>query len=270
MATCYRRRRFFAYVRPAHVEMHRPNTIWEDKMRLIHAAPLASLTLVAACASMPMMGGHGAAPSEPTAAPPPAAAPAPTQAPAAQPARISGIVTAIAGNQITITGADGASSGFTIAPDAWIVKGRPIPPSAIHAGDFVATANVNNPDGTGTSTELRVFPPGMHLGEGSYPMQQPNTTMTNATVAQVTNVGGGRQLTVTFGASESNGTPSGTRTITLPATVEVVQWYRVALTDLHAGNRVRGRGAINNGATVAEFLFADDPPPPAAPAPAPH
>jgi hypothetical protein len=237
-------------------------------MRLIHAAALASFALIAACASMPMMGGHSATPG-PAATPAPAAAPAATPAPAAQPARFSGVVTAIAGNQVTITGADGASSSLTIAPDAWIVKGRPIPANEIHAGDFVATANVNNPDGTGTSTELRVFPPGMHLGEGSYPMQQPNTTMTNATVAQVTNVGGGRQLTVTYGASAANGTPAGTRTITLPASVQVVQWYRVALADVHAGNRVRGRGAQNNGAIVADFVFADDPPP-ATQAPAPH
>ncbi len=238
-------------------------------MRIIHTAPLASLALIAACA-MPMMEHHAApaappatAPAAPTApAQAPTAAPAPS--PAAQVARIGGIVTAIAGNQIAITGADGAASSFAVAPDAWIVKGRPIDASQIHAGDFVATANVNNPDGTGTSTELRVFPPGLRLGEGSYPMQAPNTTMTNATVAQVTNVGGGRRLTVTYGASAANGTPAGTRTITLPASVQVVQWYRVALADVHVGNRVRGRGALNNGVIVADFVFADNPP--AAPA----
>ena len=237
-------------------------------MRWIHAAaPLASLALIAACASMPMMGHHGAAAEAPPAATTaPAASPAP--APAAQPIRIGGIVTAISGNQITITGADGASSNFTVAPDAWIVKGRPIQAREIHAGDFVATANVNNPDGTGTSTELRVFPPGLRLGEGSYPMQEANTTMTNATVAQVTNVGGGRQLTVTYGASATNGTPAGTRTITLPASVQVMQWYRVTLGDLHAGNRVRGRGASSNGVIVADFVYADDPP--TAPAPTSH
>jgi hypothetical protein len=229
-------------------------------MRLIHAAALATLALSAACASKPTTDGAAAQPA------PPAATQVATPAPAAQPVRIGGIVTAIAGNTITITGADGASSSFAIAPDAWIVKGRPIQASDIHAGDFVATANVNNPDGTGTSTELRVFPPGMRLGEGSYPMQQPNTTMTNATVSQVTNVGAGRQLTVTYGASEANGTPAGTRTITLPASVQVVQWYRAALSDVHVGNVVRGRGASTNAGIVADFVFADN----ATPAPAPH
>ena len=221
-------------------------------MRLIHAAALVGLVFIASCASAPTSG---------TAAPAATLAnSAPVATPAAQPARFEAIVTAIAGQQITATGAGGAPMIITVAPDAWIVEGRPIQASEIHAGDFVATANVNNPDGTGTSSELRVFPPGMHLGEGSYPMQEPNTTMTNATVAQVTNVGDGRQLSVSYGASEANGTPAGTRTITLPASVQVVQWYRVALTDLHAGNRVRGRGVANDGAIVADFVFADDPP----------
>jgi hypothetical protein len=234
-------------------------------MRLIQIAPFTSLALIVACTSMPTS-------ERPSAAPPPtpAAAPAPAPAPTTQPARVGGIVTAVAGNQITITGANGASSSFTVAPDAWIVKGRPIQASEIHAGDFVATANVNNSDGTGTSTELRVFPPGLRLGEGSYPMQEPNTTMTNATVAQVTDVGAGRRLTVTYGASSANGTPAGTRTITLPASVQVVQWYRVALGDVHRGNRVRGRGTLNNGVIVADFIYADDPPASAAPNPAAH
>lgn len=181
-------------------------------------------------------------------------------APATQPARFGGIVTAITGSQITATGADGAALHIGVAPDAWIIKGRPIQASEIHAGDFVATANVNNADGSGTSTELRVFPPGLRIGEGSYPMDAPNTTMTNATVAQVTNVSGARQLTVSYGASAANNAPAGTRTITLPDSIQVVQWYRVALTDLHIGNRVRGRGTSTNGAIVADFVFADDPP----------
>ena len=227
-------------------------------MHLIHTARFASLFFIAMCASMPMMGQLDAA------AAPAATAPA-TPAPTTPPARFKGIVTATSGAQITMTGDNGASSTVTVAPDAWIVKGRPIAASEIHPGDFVATANVNNPDGTGTSTELRVFPPGLRLGEGSYPMDEPNTTMTNATVAQVTNVGGDRQLTVTYGASAASGTPAGTRTIKLPANVQVVQWYRVTFADIHIGNRVRGRGVSNNGVIVANFVFADDPPP-AAPA----
>lgn len=217
-------------------------------MRLIYAA--AGLVTLAACSSM--------------SASAPAPAPAAQSAPAAQPAqavtrRVGGEVTAIDGSNITVRTTDGTTSTFALAPDAWIIKTRLIQASDIHPGDFVATANTNNADGTGTSTELRVFPPGMHLGEGSYPMQEPNTTMTNATVAHVVNVDGGRQLTVTYGANADNNSAAGQRTITLPESVQVVQWYRVQLSDVHVGARVRGRAHTNEvGGVVVDFMLADD------------
>lgn len=223
-------------------------------MRVIQVA--AGLVFLAVCS---------VAMGAPEAAAQAAAAPA---APTAQPARFGGEITAVTASQMTVRGADGNSTNVTIAADGWLLKTRPIQASDIKAGDFVATANTNNADGTGTSTELRVFPEGMHVGEGSYPMQQPNTTMTNATVAQVTSVGADRQLTVTYGASAANGTPAGTRTITLPASVQVIQWYRVPMSEVHVGERARGRGTPGaSGAVVADFAIVDAMP---APAPAAH
>jgi hypothetical protein len=237
-------------------------------MRLMASA--FALALVSACSSMPMMSHHAAQPARPAAAPAPApAATAQPLAPAAAaPTRIAGEVRGLTATSFDVVGQDNSTSVVMIGADSWIVKTRPIQASEIKAGDFVATANTNNSDGTGTSTELRVFPPGMHLGEGSYPMQAPNTTMTNATVAQVTNVGGGRQLTVTYGANAQNNSPAGTRTITLPASVQVIQWYRVQLSDLRSGDHVRGRVHPDaSGALQADFVLVDNPP---SPAPAAH
>lgn len=217
-------------------------------MRLIGAT--LGLVVLAACSSMSASG------------PAPAPAPAPSatapQAAQATTQRIGGEVTAVNAAQITLRGADGVSSTFTFAPDAWVIKTRPIQASEIHAGDFVATANTNNADGSGTSTELRVFPPGMHLGEGSYPMQEPNTTMTNATVAQVTNVAGGRQLTVTYGANAGNNSAAGSRTITLPESVQVVQWYRVPASEIVVGAHLRGRAHTEASGAVADFVLIDN------------
>ncbi len=224
---------------------------------------VVGLAMASACGTLqPYSPAPRPLPTRVTVAPHAAPAAAPTAAPVqATPQRVGGEVTAINGSNITVRGADGATSTFAVAPDAAIVKTRPIDASEIHAGDFVATANTNNADGTGTSTELRVFPPGMHLGEGSYPMDEPNTTMTNATVARVVNVAGGRQLTVTYGANASNNSAAGTRTITLPASIQVVQWYTAALTDVHVGDRVRGRAhADASGAVTADFVLVDSAP----------
>jgi hypothetical protein len=227
-------------------------------MTLIQIARAAGVSLVALGAMFATAASVDAAPAAPAAAPAAAVTPAP--------ARFNGILASISGDKLTITGADGKASSIIVAKDAWIVKGRPIKASDIKPGDFVATANVNNPDGTGTSVELRVFPPGLHIGEGSYPMDEPNTTMTNATVSGVVDVSDGRELTVTYGASADKGSAAGTRKIKLPANIQVVQWYRVAISDLKIGNRVRGRGKADNGAITADFIFADDPPPAGAPA----
>src|SRR5262249_17755644 len=88
------------------------DALGEDKLQLIRAARLLPFFLIALLT--PTLGLLDA-----TAAP--AAAPA---ASAPQFVRFKGIVTAINGAQVTMTGDDGASSHITIAADAWIIKGK--------------------------------------------------------------------------------------------------------------------------------------------------
>ena len=148
----------------------------------------------------------------------PALAQSQTAAPAAQATqptrvRVTGTVTAVNATQMTVRAADGTSTTMGFAPGWLLVIGHPIAASDIHVGDFVATANSNVDDRSGRSVELRVFPPGVHLGEGSRPMADGNT-MTNGTVGTVTDVSGGRQMVVSY--------PGGQRTITLPSDIVVV------------------------------------------------
>ncbi|MBI3439184.1 MAG: hypothetical protein HY054_11160 [Proteobacteria bacterium] len=127
--------------------------------------------------------------------------------------RLPGTVTAVSATQLTVRAANGTSTTVGFSPGWQLVVGHPISASDIHVGDFVATANANVDDHSGRSVELRVFPPGIHLGEGSRPMADGNT-MTNGTVGEVTDVSGGRQMVVRF--------PGGQRNITLPSTIAVV------------------------------------------------
>ena len=147
----------------------------------------------------------------------PALAQSQTAVPAAQAqttrVRVTGTVTAVSATQMTVRAADGTSTTLGFAPGWLLVIGHPIAASDIHVGDFVATANSNVDDNSGRSVELRVFPPGVHLGEGSHAMADGNT-MTNGTVGTVTNVSGGRQMVVSY--------PGGQRTITLPSDIVVV------------------------------------------------
>jgi hypothetical protein len=97
-----------------------------------------------------------------------------------------------------------------------------------------------------------VFPPGIHLGEGSRPMADGNT-MTNGTVGEVTNVGDGRQMVVRF--------PGGQRTITLPSNITVIGQRIADHSELAVGwNVFVLANPGENGAPPAAFYVYAPPP----------
>jgi hypothetical protein len=171
--------------------------------------------------------------------------------------RFGGEVTALSATSISVRGDDGQTTTLPLAPDYMLVIGHVIQASDIKPGDFVATANINVDDTSGRSVELRVFPPGVHMGEGSYSMAAPNTTMTNATVAEVTDAADGRVLTVRY--------PGGERHITLPSTVTVVGQTLADHAQLHVGAHVRGFARANaQGVLTTGYLYTGEngaPPP---------
>ena len=89
---------------------------------------------------------------------------------------------------------------------------------AIQPGSFIGTAEMPNPDGTGKSLEVHVFPPGVKMGEGHYGWDlKPGSMMTNGTVGTVVKgKRGSRELDVNYSY--------GTRHITVPPKVPIVQF----------------------------------------------
>jgi hypothetical protein len=105
---------------------------------------------------------------------------------------------------------------------------------SIKPGSFVATANTNIDADTGKSIELRVFEPGNKGGEGSRPMAQANTTMTNATVQTVTKGAQGRELVVAY--------PGGTRHIIVPPDVQVIGSFPIDRDSIKPGDAISAFG----------------------------
>jgi hypothetical protein len=161
-----------------------------------------------------------------------AAALAQPPAPAAPSAfiRVAGVVTAASADSVTVKGPDGVVTVLPLARTWTVVKTHPVDIEAIKPGSFVATANTNIDAGSGKSIELRMFEPGSHLGEGSHPMAQPNTTMTNGTVQTIKKGAGGRELDVSFAG--------GTRHIVVPPDVKVI------------GSFPADRGEVKPGVTI--------------------
>ena len=161
------------------------------------------------------------------------AQPAPTGAPPAF-TRYAGTVTAVAADHLTIKTQDGKASDVPLSPTWTAVATRPVDIEAIKPGSFVATANTDIDANTGKSIELRVFEPGNKGGEGSFPMQQPNTTMTNATVQTVTKGAQGRELVVAY--------PGGTRHIIVPADVQVIGNFPIDRDSIKPGDQISAFG----------------------------
>ena len=156
--------------------------------------------------------------------------------PAGPPAftRYAGTVTAVAADHLTVKDKDGKTSDVPLSRTWTAVAARPVDIEAIKPGSFVATANTDIDATTGKSIELRVFEPGNKGGEGSFPMAQPHTTMTNATVQTVTKGAQGRELVVAY--------PGGTRHIIVPPDVQVIGNFPIDRDSIKPGDEISAFG----------------------------
>ena len=119
----------------------------------------------------------------------PAEAPAASSAPAAtatvQPQLTPGVITTVSATDLTINNQDTPAS-FQLSPATQIMVTHAGTIADIKPGSFIGTTNVPSADGTGQSTEVHVFPPGVKMGEGDRPMgaaPTATTRMTNGTVS---------------------------------------------------------------------------------------
>jgi hypothetical protein len=102
------------------------------------------------------------------------------------PQRVKGTIEAFAAPNLTVKTDQGKTLEIALTPDARVIANEKSTLADIKPGDFVASAAQLEPDGKLHSQELRIFPEAMRgLGEGQYPMDTPNRSMTNATVLEV-------------------------------------------------------------------------------------
>jgi hypothetical protein len=211
---------------------------------------LRGLALVGACAAHPYAAMAQSAPAAPGNTSAASVSPAQAAATLATIKRVEGEVIAVSAASLSIREADGRIVQVVIEPNANIITSRTIAANDIHPGDFVAAANANIDDRSGRSASLNVFPPGVRRGEGSYAMQQPNMTMTNATVVEVVDITDGRDLLVRY--------PGGERHIIIPADARVARQTSVDIAQIGPGAHVRAfarpdaDGALSTGYITVE------------------
>ena len=101
------------------------------------------------------------------------------------PTRIRGTLEAINGDMLDVKSRSGEDVKLHMAGHVLILGITRIALADIKVGSFIGTTTVPGPDGAPKAVEVHVFPENMRgTGEGSYPWDsRPNSTMTNATVA---------------------------------------------------------------------------------------
>src|SRR5260221_11526552 len=116
------------------------------------------------------------------------------------PSRVRGTIEGVAGDELALKLRDGEELKLHMAGDMRVVGITKSSLSDIKIGSFIGTTTVPGPDGSQNAVEVHVFPESMRgTGEGSRPWDlRPNSTMTNATVAETVAGNDGHTLMVKY------------------------------------------------------------------------
>jgi hypothetical protein len=148
------------------------------------------------------------------------------------PTRVRGTIESVEGDVLAVKSRSGEDFKLRMAGDmrlAGIVK---ISLSDIKVGSFVGTTTVPGPDGSQNAVEVHVFPEEMRgTGEGSRPFDlRPNSTMTNATVAESVAGNDGHTLLVKY--------KDGEKKVVVSPDTPVVTYVPADKSELKAGAKV--------------------------------
>src|SRR5215470_3858782 len=132
------------------------------------------------------------------------------------PTRIRGTIETLDGQTLTVKSREGQELSITLANDLKVSAVNKAELSDIKQGDFIGTAAIPGTDGKLHAQEVLIFPEALRgAGEGYRPWDlTPDSTMTNATVAEVAEGAKGRLLTLKY--------KDGQKELDVPAEVPIV------------------------------------------------
>jgi hypothetical protein len=148
------------------------------------------------------------------------------------PTRVRGTIEAVDGDVLAVKSRGGEDFRLHMTGDVRVVGIAKISLSDVKVGSFIGTTTVPGPDGSQNAVEVHVFPEEMRgTGEGSRPFDlRPNSTMTNATVAQTVAGNDGHTLLIKYKDGEK-------KVLVAPET-PVVTYVPADKADLKAGAKV--------------------------------
>ena len=148
------------------------------------------------------------------------------------PSRVRGTIEGVEGDTLAVKSRSGEDVKLHMSGDIRIVGITRIGLADIKVGSFIGTTTVPGPDGMPTAVEVHVFPEAMRgTGEGSRPYDlKPNSSMTNATVAESVVSNDGHTLLIKY--------KDGEKKVLVGPETPVVTYVSADKSDLKPGAKV--------------------------------
>jgi hypothetical protein len=148
------------------------------------------------------------------------------------PTRVRGTIEGVDGDVLMVKSRGGEDVKLHMTADMKVVGIVKISLADIKLGSFIGTTTVPGADGQQNAVEVHVFPEDMRgTGEGSRPYDlKPNSTMTNATVAQQVAGNDGQTLMIKY--------KDGEKKVTVGPDTPVVTYVPGEKADLKAGAKI--------------------------------
>src|SRR4030081_3056939 len=148
------------------------------------------------------------------------------------PSRVRGTIEGVEGDVLSVKSRSGEDVKLHMTGDMRVVGIIKIALSDIKVGSFIGTTTVPGPDGAQNAVEVHVFPEDMRgTGEGSRPWDlRPNSSMTNATVAESVVGNDGHTLLVKY--------KDGEKKVQVSPETPVVTYVPAEKSELKAGAKV--------------------------------
>lgn len=154
----------------------------------------------------------------------------PAEAAEEKPYRVRGTLEAVEGDKLTVDTREGETLELTLSEDTRVMVVRPAGLDDIKQGDYVGLTSIDA-GGKRVAISAHIFADDLRgTAEGHVPwdlVEEPNT-MTNATVAEVEEVGAERELTVSYRQGEGEQKTEGSQTIYVPEDLSVVKMEKAS------------------------------------------
>jgi hypothetical protein len=146
--------------------------------------------------------------------------------------RIRGTIEGVDGSMLTVKSRDGSDVKVRMTDNVSIVGITKIAMSEIKPGSYIGVSAMPEPDGTQKALAIHIFPEAMRgTGEGFRPWDlRPNSTMTNATVAETVASTDGQNILVKY--------KDGEKKVVVPPDTPIVTFVPGEKSELKPGAKI--------------------------------